>query len=91
MSNHSGSRILNNVLKELLTGNFFTELSHEKKELFCKKIIDIGCCEDCESGEIFEDIGHELHFCYLCMKHKEVPKKKFTTCTSCTEFFGIRQ
>lgn len=69
MSNHSGSFMLNNVLRLLDDHyNFFATLNKEETLKFVKKIIQIGISEDCNDSEILDEIGKKLGICYMCME-----------------------
>ena len=71
MSNHSGSYLLNDVLKKLEEFEIFELLGKEKNQQLVLDIIDIGQACDCNSGEILEDIGSRLGICYYCLKPAE--------------------
>lgn len=69
MSNHSGSFMLNKVLRLLDDNyNFFDTLKKEEILKFIKKTIDIGAYADCNNGEILDEIGKKLGICYMCIK-----------------------
>ena len=69
MSNHSGSFMLNSVLRLLDDHyNFFATLNKEETLKFIKKIIQIGISEDCNDGEILDEIGKKLGICYSCIE-----------------------
>ena len=41
----------------------------------------MGFDEDCNNGEILEDIGEELGICYICLRQKD--NIKFGLCENC--------
>lgn len=71
MSNHSGGYMLNDVLKLLHKEKFFESLSKESTKKFIKNIIDVGYANDCNNGEILEDIGEKLGICYSCLNYSD--------------------
>ena len=68
MSNHNGSYMLNEVLELLEEKHFFEKLTVEEKHDFILQIIKIGDENDCNPGEILEDIGERLGICYYCLE-----------------------
>ena len=68
MSNHCGSYMLNEVLLLLEKKHFFEKLTVEEKHEFLMDIIKIGYKNDCNTGEILENIGARLGLCYYCLK-----------------------
>jgi len=71
MSNHSGGYMLNDVLLLLEEYEFFKHLNKTKLLEFIKKIISIGSDEDCNNGEILDEIGPKLGICYCCLEPAE--------------------
>lgn len=66
MSNHTGSYMLNEVLLLLEEYDFFSNLTQEEILKFAHEIVTIGCRYDCNNGEIFDEIGKRLNYCYAC-------------------------
>jgi len=71
MSNHSGSYMLNDVLKAADEYGLFGFLGKEKTAAFVFKVIQIGYRHDCNPGEILEDMGSRVGICYCCRQQKE--------------------
>ena len=71
MSNHDGSYMLNEVLLLLEKRGFFNGLTQEEIKSFVHDIVYIGNCHDCNDGEIFDEIGKRLKYCYCCEKFTE--------------------
>lgn len=67
MSNHNGSYILNGVLQIAKEVGIFETIGEEKSREFILKIVKLGRGNDCNVGEILEDIGEELGICYCCL------------------------
>ena len=63
MSNHSGSYMLNDVLKELNNEGVFKYLGEQKTQDLTIKFLKIASQYDCNPGEILEDLGSELGIC----------------------------
>ncbi len=68
MSNHDGSHMLNDVLLLLGKYGFFDGLTQDKILEFANDVVKIGCYHDCNNGEIFDEIGKRLKYCYCCNK-----------------------
>lgn len=68
MSNHGDSHMLNDVLLLMERHGFFKELTQDQILKFAKDIAAIGYHYGCEKGEIFNEIGKRLSFCYECNK-----------------------
>lgn len=66
MSNHSGSYMLNRVLRLLSEKEVFQQIGLDKSQDIVKEILDIAARYDCNTGEILEDIGRELKICIYC-------------------------
>jgi hypothetical protein len=47
---------------------FFNNIPQDKTLEFAKDIARIGYHYDCNNGEIFNEIGKRLNFCYACNK-----------------------
>jgi hypothetical protein len=71
MSNHEGGHMLNKVLILLEKYGFFDNLTQEKIESFANAIDSIGNGYDCNAGEIFDEIGKRIKYCYYCRKFSE--------------------
>ena len=72
MSNHSGSYMLNEIIKRLLEeSNVFNLLGREKTQQLVLDIIGISFDYDCNPGEILEGLGERLGICYYCLKPAE--------------------
>ncbi|RKT45890.1 hypothetical protein [Thiocapsa rosea] len=66
MSNHSGSYMLNEVLRLLDRHGVFDMLGREQTQIFAQAVIKIGHHYDCNPGEILEDIGEKVGLCSYC-------------------------
>jgi hypothetical protein len=66
MSNHSGSYMLNEVLKLLEKELVFEFWGQVKTQNLVRAIARIGYDYDCNSGEILEQIGARIGLCYCC-------------------------
>ena len=86
MSNHSGSYMLNTVLKKMDESSVFDYLGKEKTQIFVGEILDLAFEYDCNPGEILEDIGKRLGVCYYCGR----PADEFVgdICKQCNERLG---
>jgi len=71
MSNHGGSYMLNAVLELLDENDIFKMVGKEKTLELIKDIIQIAHRQDCNDGEILDDIGERLGICYWCMNYSE--------------------
>lgn len=83
MSNHDASYMLNEVLFLLDEYGFFNRLAQEETIAFANAIAKIGCCHDCNDGEIFNEIGRRLKYCYCCGKFSE-ELDDYGICKECT-------
>ena len=83
MSNHSGSYLVNNVLKKLESDSVFEALGRERTQQLVIDIVQITLDWDCNKYEVLEDIGLRLGICDACLK----PQTDLTdrTCASCKE------
>jgi len=82
MSNHSGSYILNDVLRLLENRGFFEKLTPEEIEAFFLEIVKIGNNCDCNQGEILEEIGERMGICYSFLRVSE--SLEYGLCSSCS-------
>ena len=71
MSNHSGSRMLNRILKMLEQEAVFEHLGKDSSQIVVQKILSISNFYDCNSGEVLEEIGERLGICSCCYKVAE--------------------
>lgn len=83
MSNHSGARMLNEVLYTLDEDSVFKKMTLEEKRHLAKKIIKIGESEDCESSAIIEGLEEELGLCSCCLK--ETTQLEEGLCLECRD------
>ncbi len=81
MSNHSGSRMINEVLELLEKNEVFGWLGQEKTQQMIADILRIARRYDCNNGEMLEGIGMRLGICYLC--HQYAPHLKEGVCRPC--------
>lgn len=86
MSNHSGSYVLNKVLRVLNDKeyDFFKGIGKDKTLAFITFVIKIGDYEDCNSGEILDEIGQKLGICYDCLNYAD-DLENGGICRKCTE------
>ena len=68
MSNHSGSYMLNDVLRKIKDMGIFEAIGKEKSRVFSLEVTKIGRHYDCNNGEILEDVGREVGICCCCLK-----------------------
>ncbi|MEA2061007.1 MAG: hypothetical protein U9P10_10965 [Thermodesulfobacteriota bacterium] len=73
MSNHSGSYMLNDVLRMLEKKEIFDFLGKEKTQDLVLNVLKMSYQYDCNPGEILEDIGERVGICYYCQS----PAEKF--------------
>ena len=71
MSNHSGSYLINDVFQRLEKFEVFKFLGKEKTQQLVVDIIRRADRDDCNPGEILEDIGPRLGICHYCLKPAE--------------------
>lgn len=71
MSNHSGSYMLNDVLKILEQESVFQFLGKEKTQKLIFDVLKVSNQYDCNPGEILEDIGEKIGICYCCQNTAE--------------------
>jgi len=83
MSNHSGSYMLNNVLRTAKDIGIFEVIGKDKAREFALELTKIGNHYDCNDGEILMDIGEELNICYCCLGESDVFEEGL--CKSCRE------
>ena len=68
MSNHSGSYMLNEILKKLDEKSVFALLGKEETQALVQEIISISHAYDCNSGEILEDMAERVGVCSYCLE-----------------------
>lgn len=68
MSNHSGSYMLNSVLEIVKEIGISELIGKEKYRELALELIKLGNRNDCNAGEILEDIGREVGLCYCCLE-----------------------
>jgi hypothetical protein len=79
MSNHEGSFFLNEILTLLEEYKFFKKLGSVKTLEFINEAIQL--CEDCNNGEILDEIGERLGICYMCVEYAK--KLEDGICSAC--------
>lgn len=67
MSNHSGSYMLNDVIKLLEREKVFETLGREKTQRLVSDIVKMSRNYDCNAGEILHGVGERLGLCYYCL------------------------
>ena len=84
MSNHSGSMMLNQVLFLLKDEyDFFVNIDSKIKASFLSDVLTIGYDYDCNDGEILQDLGQELEFCYSCHEIDTEFEEEGDICKNC--------
>ena len=63
MSNHSGSYMLNDILKLLETNQVLELLGKTKTHHLVRDIVHVSHDCDCNAGEILWEIGERHHIC----------------------------
>ena len=71
MSNHSGSYMLNAVLKKLDEKSVFALLGKEETQTLVQEIIKISYAYDCNPGEILEDMAERVGICPYCLERAD--------------------
>jgi hypothetical protein len=69
MSNHSGSYMLNEVLKSLEQHKVFEILKKDDIQKLIVDILSIASAYDCNDSEILLDIGKRLKICSFCLEY----------------------
>jgi hypothetical protein len=68
MSNHSGSRMLNQVITMLDRQQVFSAMDKETAQKLIKQITRMASLEyDCNQGEILEGHTKQFNLCYYCL------------------------
>ena len=81
MSNHAGSHLLNGTLEIFYKYDAFTLIGEEKTQKLISEILSLSNVYDCNYGEILEDIGEKLGFCYCCGNKADVLERGL--CVEC--------
>jgi hypothetical protein len=86
MSNHWGSQILNEVLKIMEKRGIFEQIGREPTRQLVLDIMKMSRRNDCNPGEILDEIGERVGVCYVC----GLPKEKFRedVCMDCRSAGG---
>lgn len=83
MSNHSGSHMLNRVLKILENQGVYQAIGKEKTYCTVLEILKMSWDFDCNRREILDEIGERLGICYLCQNSANQLKNGI--CRNCSE------
>ena len=68
MSNHSGSYMLNDIIKMLDDKQVLETIGLEKSQQVIAKLVRIATRQyDCNAGEILEGHTDRLNLCYCCL------------------------
>jgi hypothetical protein len=67
MSNHTGSYMLNDVLKMLERYGVFGFLGEARTYELVMEIVRLGGYCDCNDEEMLREIGERLEICYTCV------------------------
>ncbi|ADG05611.1 MULTISPECIES: hypothetical protein [Kyrpidia] len=67
MSNHSGSHMLNEVLRIFLDLKISENIGEARTREFAKRLVELGDGYDCNPGEILEGLDKEIGICYFCL------------------------
>jgi hypothetical protein len=82
MSNHSGSRMLNQVITMLDRYQVFSAMDKETARNLIKEIVQMASLEyDCNQGEILEGHTQQFNLCYYCLA--DTSNLKNGLCTTC--------
>jgi recombinational DNA repair protein RecR len=74
MSNHSGSRMVNEILIELQKQGAFSLLNKKKSQKLVIDIVHIALDYDCNIHEVLEDIAEQVRVCSCCLKPRKIFK-----------------
>lgn len=67
MSDHTGSYMLNDILKLMDDEQVFNLLGKEETQKFIRKMLQISCRSyDCNAGEILDGLTDRFELCYSC-------------------------
>jgi hypothetical protein len=67
MSNHSGSDMLNDLLKLMDQEHRFDGLGMEKTQSLIRKCVGMAQAYDCNGGESLEHLTDRFQLCYSCL------------------------
>jgi hypothetical protein len=68
MSNHSGSYMLNDIIRMLDDEQVLEMIGLQKTQQIIAKLVQIASRKyDCNAGEILEGHTDRLHLCYCCL------------------------
>ncbi len=81
MSNHWGSHLLNAILKLMEARGIFEQIGREATPQLVFDILKIANRNDCNPGEILDEIGGRIGICYICLKVKSEFKEDI--CLEC--------
>jgi recombinational DNA repair protein RecR len=83
VSNHSGSYMLNDVLRMLERYSVFDMLGDKKTQELVLEIVRMSDDYDCNVDEILDNIGEHVGVCYDCLR----PAREFRDgiCKECWE------
>ena len=62
---------------------FFDNMQQVTREEFIIKILELGCNYDCNDGEILDQLGKALQFCYYCGESTKDFDKDSDICKKC--------
>lgn len=71
MSNHSGSYMINSIIKMLEQEAVFEHLGKDISQTIVLNILKIADNYDCNPGEILDEIGERLGICFYCQQVAE--------------------
>ena len=67
MSDHSGSHMLNKVLRLMEQRSVFELMGRDADQQLVREIARLSRRYDCNPGEILDEIGERLGICYYCL------------------------
>lgn len=71
MSNHSGSYMVNDLLKLMDQEHLFEDLGMEKTQSLIRRFVGIAQAYDCNGGEILENLTDRFQPCYCCLANTQ--------------------
>jgi hypothetical protein len=82
MSNHSGSRMLNDVIKMLDRQQIFSAMDKDTAQKLIKDIVQMASLQyDCNRGEILAGHSQKFNLCYCCLADTcNLKDELFPTC-----------
>ncbi len=88
MSNHSGSYMLNDVLRKLDEFGTFKLLGEDKTTEFIRWLCKYTYQEyDTNPGEILYGLGEKFKVCYMCLQKKDDVDKD-SICSECSNKYA---